>query len=389
MAMKPEFYTMCFMPYIHLPEDHHKYPSIWVELPNSLYDPTKAKSLYERYIDELVMAEQLGFDGISVNEHHGSAYSMMPAPSLIASVLAARTKTVKINVWGTPPNLEFPNRLAEEYAMLDVMSGGRLQVAFPLGTGMEYWVHPVSPVTARERFKESIDIILKCWTEDGPSSYSGEFYHYRYLNAWTRPIQKPHPPCFIVGSGSPETVEYAAQMGWGYTCVFVTHQKQIELFRTLKENAAQHGHDIKPNQLPIGVQVYVADSEKQAREEYEPHIRWFFETGMRTTPRYLAPPGYISAEQLRVRAAMANRMHGGFDWEFQKQAFRLVAGPPDMIANKVGQWMEETGSSVVNFTCHIGDMPHWKTVKNMSLVAEEVLPRLRGKSATDVRVAAE
>jgi len=239
----------------------------------------------------------------------------------------------------------------------------------------------VSPVTARERFRESIRIILKCWTEDGPSSYEGDFYHYRYLNAWTRPIQKPHPPCFLVGSGSPETIDFAAELGWGYTCVFVTHKRQIELFRTLKDKAAKHGHTIRPNQLPIGVQAYVAETEKQAREEFEPHIRWFYETGMRTTPRYLAPPGYITTDQLRVRAQMSNRMHGGFDWGFQCENFRLVAGPPDMVANKVGEWMEEAGSSVVNFTLHLGDMPHWKAVKSMTLMAEEVLPRLRGKSA--------
>jgi len=129
-----------------------------------------------------------------VNEHHNTAYSMMPAPNLIAAALIPQIKNAKICVWGTPPNLEYPNRLAEEYAMLDVLSGGRLEVAFPLGTGMEYWSNAINPATARERYRESIDIILQAWTQDGPTTYYGDFYTYRYLNPWPRPIQKPHPP---------------------------------------------------------------------------------------------------------------------------------------------------------------------------------------------------
>ena len=105
--------------------------------------------------------------------------------------------------------------------MLDVMSGGRLRVAFPLGTGMEYWANAVNPATARARFRESIDIILHCWTDDGPRSYEGDFYTYRYLNPWPRPLQQPHPECYIVGTGSPETIELAAELGFGYSVVFI------------------------------------------------------------------------------------------------------------------------------------------------------------------------
>ena len=78
---------------------------------------------------------------------------MMAAPNLIAAAIIPQIKNAKICVWGTPPNLEYPNRLAEEYAMLDVLSQGRLEVAFPLGTGMEYWANPINPATARERHR--------------------------------------------------------------------------------------------------------------------------------------------------------------------------------------------------------------------------------------------
>ena len=174
-------------------------------LPEQILRPQKGHALYQRYLAELVLADKVGFDAVVVNEHHNTSYSMMAAPSLIAAAIIPQIKNAKICVWGTPPNLEYPNRLAEEYAMLDVMSEGRLEVAFPLGTGMEYWANPINPATARERHRESIDIILQAWTQDGPTTYYGDFYTYRYLNPWPRPYQKPHPPCYIVGTGSPET----------------------------------------------------------------------------------------------------------------------------------------------------------------------------------------
>ena len=171
--MTARFNFMHFMPYVHLPKNHKEHPSLWVNFPNKYYDPHKGADLYDRYLDELEYADKVGFDAIVVNEHHNTSYSMMPAPSLIAAALIARVKKARICVWGTPPNLEYPNRLAEEYAMLDVMSRGRLEVAFPLGTGMEYWANPVNPATARERHKESIEIIMKAWTQDGPMSHYG------------------------------------------------------------------------------------------------------------------------------------------------------------------------------------------------------------------------
>ena len=155
-----EFHFFHFFPYTDLPADHRQYESLWVDFSNSNYDPQIGHDLYNRYLSEMVLADQLGYDGLVLNEHHNTQYSMNPAPNLTAAALIPQTKGW-ISVFGTPPNLGYPNRLAEEYAMLDVMSGGRLRVAFPLGTGMEYWANAVNPATARARFRESIDIILR------------------------------------------------------------------------------------------------------------------------------------------------------------------------------------------------------------------------------------
>jgi len=381
------FNFMHFMPYVHYPPNHKDYKSVWVNFPNKYYDPEKAAVLYDQYFSELELVDRVGFDAVVVNEHHNTAYSMMPAPNLIAAALLSRVKQARICVWGTPPNLEYPNRLAEEYAMLDVLSKGRLEVAFPLGTGMEYWCNPINPTTARERHKESIDIILKAWTEEGPTSYYGDFYTYRFLNSWPRPYQQPHPPCYIVGTGSPETIELAAELGFGYSAVFVTRQRALELNNKLRERSAELGKQIRPDQMPLGVLTYVAETEEQAEREFTEHLQFFFEDGLRTTPQFLAPPGYISVEQLKARAAVGDKLHGSFNLKALKDTLFLAVGTAEQVANQIGEWSRAMGTTHINIQGALGNMPHWKAVKNISLIAEEVIPRVRARSS--VRVAAE
>ena len=383
------FNAMHFMPYVHLPENHKQFKSTWVNFPNKFYDPERGHELYQRYLQELVLADRLGYDAIVINEHHNTVYSMMATPNLIAAALVPQTTNVKICIWGTPPNLMLPNRLAEEYAILDVMSKGRIEVAFPLGTGMEYWANPVNPATARERFRESLKVILQAWTQDGPTTHYGQFYTYRFLNPWPRPFQRPHPPCYIVGTGSPETIEIAAEHGFGYASVFVTQQRAFELNENLRRRAAQYGHTIRPDQLPLLTFIYVAETQEQAEREYVGHLEHFFSDYLRTIPHYLAPPGYLSVDQLKTRAAMADKLHGGFDFNAISGSFFVAVGTPEKVANQIGDWAAWMKSSHINGVMHVADMPHWKTVKNLTLFAEEVIPRLRSRSDAGQRVAAE
>jgi alkanesulfonate monooxygenase SsuD/methylene tetrahydromethanopterin reductase-like flavin-dependent oxidoreductase (luciferase family) len=376
-----KFYFMTFMPYADLPPDHEKHDSMWVDFSNRHFDAATARAFYERYLDELVLAEKVGFDGMVINEHHATTYSMMPAPNLVAAALAQRTSRAKICVWGTPPNLEYPNRLAEEYAMLDVMSNGRLEVAFPLGTGMEYWSHPINPANARARHNEAIECILQAWSEDGPTTFAGEFFHYRYLNPWPRPQQKPHPKIYIVGSGSPESMEFAAKLGVGYTVAFTPHKVQIDYNKKVRELASARGFKLTPDQFPMGCFTYVAETEEQAVEEFRPHVEFYFKNCLRTTPRYFSPPGYMSLAKMRSTLERTTDYHGTFDWDLMTRTFRILAGTPDQVAEKLWGWSQELGAGIVNLQAHLGDMPHWKTVKNLTMLAEEVFPRIRAIEA--------
>ena len=376
-ADRAEFHYFHFFPYTGLPVDAADKESLWVDYSNSNYDPKAGHVLYNRYLDEMVLADKLGYDGIVLNEHHNTQYTMNPAPNLTAAALIPQTKGW-VSVFGTPPNFEYPNRLAEEYAMLDVMSRGRLRVAFPLGTGMEYWANAVNPATARARFRESLDIILKCWTDDGPQSYAGDFYSYRYLNPWPKPVQQPYPECYIVGTGSPETIELAAELGFGYSVVFIPTEVQLRVFDQYRERLASHGHAVTPDKVTIGIFAYVAENEELAQREFMPHLMYFFEDALRTTPRYLVPPGYVTVPEFRKRV-QAPDVHGSANWDDLVAINRIVAGTPEQVADAVGTWIEAAGTNRVNLNLTIGDMPSWKVVKNTTLFAEEVIPRLRNK----------
>ena len=185
--------------------------SAWVVLPNSFYDPKKGAAEYDSYLDQLTYAEKLGFDVIGVNEHHQTAYGMMPAPNLIASALIQRTKTAKIAVLGRAlPIVGNPINIAEEFAMLDVLSKGRLIAGFVRGIGAEYHSTGVNPAFSHERFHEAHDLIIKAWTTVGPFEFEGNHFRNRYVNLWPRPYQTPHPPVWIPSMGSRETIEWAS-----------------------------------------------------------------------------------------------------------------------------------------------------------------------------------
>jgi len=151
------FHWFHLMAYQDLPSDFSsRYHSVWVDVPSQLFDPVKCNRMYHEYLDELGAADELGFDGICVNEHHQNAYGLMPSPNLMASTLARRTKRAAIVVMGNSLALYNPPiRVAEEFAMLDVLSGGRLVAGFPVGTSMDTnYCYGQTPTTLREKYTE-------------------------------------------------------------------------------------------------------------------------------------------------------------------------------------------------------------------------------------------
>ena len=212
-----EVYYFTEQAYGHVTEaDLEQYESGRLCFPNTYFDPEKAHVLYNQYHDQYVLADEVGFDGIMTNEHHASYWCMKPSVNLDAAVICKVTKRAKIAILGNVIAVNDPVRMAEEIAMLDCYSGGRIISGFVRGTAVETLQSGIAPTENRERFEEAHDLILKCWTEPGPFRYEGKHYQYRAVNPWVRPMQQPHPDIWFPGTGSPESVVWAAKHQYPY-----------------------------------------------------------------------------------------------------------------------------------------------------------------------------
>ena len=172
---------------------------IRVTLPNRNYDPAKGAALYDRFLDEWCIAEDEGLE-IMLNEHHQTATCVDPAAPIVLGALARLTKKARLLILGNPvANRRQPVRVAEEMALVDVLSKGRLECGFVRGVPYEVLPANSNPVRMNERQWEAMDLIVKAWTShDGPFSHEGRFFHHRNINIWPRPWQQPHPPIWVV-----------------------------------------------------------------------------------------------------------------------------------------------------------------------------------------------
>jgi len=377
------FYFFHLMPYADLDQSYSdRYNSAWVTLPNSYYDPAKGHLLYNRYLDELEYADTLGFDGIGVNEHHQNAYGLMPIPGVMAGILARNTKRARIAVLGRAlPLLNNPLVVAEEYAMLDNISGGRLIAGFVRGIGAEYHSSGTNPAESHDRFHEAHDLILRAWTETGPFEFEGKYYHFNYVNTWPRPYQQPHPPIWIPSQGSRETIEWASHPSRRYTYL-QTFSPTTALARYMamyKEEAEKQGWKAGPEQLGWALPFYVADTDARAHREAKPHIEAFINKFLRMPPEMLLPPGYLSLASMKGIAKAKGSITGGAqtidDW-IEKGMF--ICGSPGSVRQKLAERQKEIGFGQLLALLQFGTLPHDLTRASMELFAKKVMPELRG-----------
>ena len=385
-----QYYFFHLMSWPYLPDDFdQKYDSAWVWLPNSLYDPVKGHDLYRQYIDTIAYADELGFDGVCVNEHHQNAYGLMPSPNVIAGALTQRTKNCRIAVIGNAlPLYNPPLRVAEEFAMLDVMSNGRLVAGMVIGGGPEYYSYRVNPTYAREKFREALDLIVKAWTTPGPFPWHSKHYYLPYVNPWPTPLQKPHPPIWIPGAGSLETIEFVAQRRYSYMGIpYFPLDVFKRVFTLFREACQKAGYEAAPEQMGWGIPVYVAETDRQAREEFEPHFWYFIRNLLKNIT--LAPPGYTSARS--AAAIIKNRKSFLYEqktWEDIEKGFYAIVGSPETVRQKLEYCQKELGCGVVLTGCQTGAVNHELARKSMELLAREVLPKTRAAARPTAPAAA-
>lgn len=379
------------MPYAHMDLDAIRQAgSAWVTLSNKHYDPIKGAELYNEYLDQMEFADQLGFDGLVVNEHHQTAYGLMPTPGVMAGALARRMKNGKLAVLGRAlPLLNNPLTVAEEFAMLDNITRGNFIAGFVRGIGAEYHSFGTNPAESQERFAEAHDLIIRAWTEPGPFAYEGKYYKFKYVNPWPRPYQQPHPPIFIPSSGSLSTIRWAAQKRYTYCQTLAPFDAVARTFDLYRQEADKAGYEASPDQLAWSNAIFVRETDEKAMRDVRPHLEAYMNEFLTRNPAMMSPPGYSSVESIkRVRAIKAVRGARQSAEEIIEKGM-VIVGSPNTVREKLAACQDRARFNISLTKTQFGTMPHALVTENQIAIAEEILPYFRDRQPQAPRAAAE
>jgi alkanesulfonate monooxygenase SsuD/methylene tetrahydromethanopterin reductase-like flavin-dependent oxidoreductase (luciferase family) len=363
-------YGFDLLPWPYLDEPSY-YPD-----PNSLFDPVKAQQVYAEHLEQMALYEEYGFDAICMNEHHSKPYGLMPSPNLVVAALIQRTSRIRIGILGNLAALHgHPVRLAEEIAMLDCMSGGRIISGFVRGVPQEYLALSGSIAESRQRMEEAIELIIKAWSVHEPFEWHGKYFDYDRVSIWPRPFQQPHPPV-IIPCESDETVQLAARLRVPTASAYRPTARARSIFESYKRVAAEAGWTPPPETFHLMRHVYVGESMAQAREEAEPHLMYQYRK-LQSYGRgaqvilgetYPArPPGTYAAGEKPMQEL-------SFD-EAQERGYAFI-GEPDYVLEKIKAQLREVGAGVFMGLFQFGSLPHALAKKNIASFAKTVLPEL-------------
>src|ERR1022692_1989654 len=329
------------------------------------FEPEIAVTTYEEHLIAWELIDQFGYDGLGFNEHHCSPYGLMNSPNLMAAAAAQRTRRVKLLIYGNLLPLHEPLRLAEELAMLDCLSNGRLISGFARGIPREYQVHNVPLADSRARFEEAFEIVTRAWTEE-VCSYQGKFWTYKDVALWPRPVQQPRPEIWTPVVSSKESIEFAARHDIRITPGLAPGGLQDDIITYYAKCLAANGRSITPDHLSVGVTAYVAGSKEEAIRECGPYVLYFnrtlFSHGNFTETAKQRETGYSSTSSTdyvrpeNLHAAEFNR--GDFRNmpmpEMETVAEPLPWAPPQEVADKLIRLAEHTGAGTVQVNFNRG-----------------------------------
>jgi alkanesulfonate monooxygenase SsuD/methylene tetrahydromethanopterin reductase-like flavin-dependent oxidoreductase (luciferase family) len=348
---------------------------------NRHFDPVAGSQLYNRYIEEYQYAEEVGVDGIMLNEHHNAPFCMQAKANIFASILAAVTKRVKIVILGNPlPLADNPVRLAEELAMIDMISRGRLVSGFVRGGGQEQLATGVNPAFNRERFQEAHDLILKIWTEPGPFRWEGTHYQHRVVNPWALPLQKPFPRIWIPGVYSRETIVWAAEHRYPYICLNTSIEATKRVWEVYDAAAERVGYTPGPENRGYLIRVHVAETEERALRNAREFMWMQGEFTGLAHPVWSTPSGYGSPSNRTtfVEFAVGRRANPrAATFEDQIENMQIIAGTPDTVTKRLKLIMEATRPGIFALWGNDGNISHEDSMTCIRLLGQEVMPAMR------------
>ncbi len=333
------------------------------------------KEIVDEQFDLMVRAEDYGFDSVWPAEHHFSEYGYCASPAVSLAAVAARTKRIRLGTGVVVLPLNHPVRVAEDFAIIDLLSDGRVD----LGVGRGYQPHEfhgygVDQTRSRDMFRESVEIIQRAWTEER-FSYEGEFYKLHDLSVRPKPLQKPHPPIWMA-SLSPETFQLCGRYGFNLMCAPVfgfdmnRGAAQVEEYR---EALRQHGRDPADFEIAALTMTYVGETSQDALADFAEPVMWYY----RTFAKYIAPPKGQDAVPTYEMYTRARDFLESASWDAVVAGGAVVCGSPDEVVDRIGRITELCGITHYLAWTRIGGLAHDKVRRSMDLMAAKVMPQLR------------
>lgn len=328
-----------------------------MELPNTKTEP----QVFDEHLQQIKLADSVGFDAVWLTEHHFSSkpyapevmgeYGICPSPLAMACAISQVTKNVRIGLAIKILPLEHPVRTAEDAAMADIFSGGRLDFGIGLGY-REYEFDGLGiPVEEKlERYQEAMEIILGCWTTD-EFSYDGKFWKVPRLTMVPRPVQKPHPPVWV-GSrlGKKETIDYAVERGYNLLSAWATFEELRATHERFTEGRAKQGLS---DDFPYTCvrHVFVGENDAEAKRDGNEAVEYYF------------------------KSTALFRPIGDHERDM------MILGSPETCIEKIQELHDEAKINHVICWMNFGGMDNEKVLRSMNLFAEEVIPKFKNGAA--------
>ena len=353
---------------------------------NTYFDPDKGQDVLNGFLEEVELSEEMGFDGVNCQEHHGAGIfcGFVPSTTVMAAALAQRTKRMKIAVTGTCLPLHSPITIAEEVAMVDHLSNGRLIWGALRGFPTEYISYSINPTESQGRFREAFQLIKKVWATEGPFSYSGRYYQIRNYNIWPKPLQKPHPKVWMA-CNSMDSLDFAIDTDAYVMTPWVHLNQKASVYDKYREMAGERNASIPEDfdDMFAGIcAIYCAETDEQARAEAEEHIRFHFTKALAAFDSNTTSliPGHMSVQGLKTWLGASSGSGGQslvFSYDEAIEQGLLICGSPKTCIELVKKQRGEGKVGTLLAMFQFGSLPHELAMKSIRLFGQEVLPAIK------------
>ena len=369
------FGYMHLMPYEALSDSGDDWP-----VANRRFDPATGADLYDTYIENMAFAETSGLDWVGCNEHHMSPYGLIANPNIIAAALIQRTKTAEIAVLGSLVPLLNPIRVAEEYAMLDVMSRGRVIAGLLRGIPHEYVAYNAAPDESRARLEEAVNLIKKCWTAEEPFGWEGEYYQFRAVSIWPRPFQKPHPRILMSGSSEESAVFCAKHHAILGLVTLGDVDSARHLIKVYKDAAKSYAWEPTADDILVGMSCSLDNDVDRAKERIT-EGRKFLGTvlggGIRTAQKLVVQKTRYFDEAKREKWVDAPKQALAQTIDDLIDRHLILCGTPKMVVQQIKDIHAAIGHGRMNLNFKFGNVPNADTFHGLEMLGKEVLPQVR------------